>query len=321
MQLSNVSLKYVCDENQDRLKNLAKYAKVLKLVKNPDEVISDEKLDAVAIVTPASTHYQLVKMALKSKKHVIVEKPFTMSYAQSIELSKLSEKYGKILMVGHIYCFNPAVQYIKQLIRNNELGTIYYGLGLRLGLGPIRSDADCVWDLATHDISMLDYIFGRIPRYVSAHALAFIQKERKIYDYASIQLIYDDFRFSVSASWYAPEKIRTWYLIGSNKMLKFDDLNKSNPLTIYSESVTVSNNNSMQHRYIPKEGDITLPYISQEEPLLLELQHFVNAISSGEKVVSNAQQGARVVKVLEAITKSINNSGQFVEINSNDNEQ
>ena len=171
-----------------------------------------------------------------------------MSYEQAVDLCRLSEQIHTILMVGHIYCFNPAVNHLKETLRSNKFGKLYYGIGLRLGLGPIRSDASCTWDLATHDIAMLDYLLNEIPNEVRGQASSFLQKEKQIHDYASIQLSYiNGFLFNLIVSWYAAEKIRIWYLMGSNCMLKFDDLNKSAPITIYNKGVVI---NFLEQNYI-----------------------------------------------------------------------
>jgi predicted dehydrogenase len=242
-----------------------------------------------------------------------------MNYKQALELCNLSEKMNKVLMVGHIYCFNPAVNYIRDVIRSGRLGDLYYGVGLRLGLGPIRNDASCTWDLATHDIAMLSYLLGKMPSYVSAHGLSFLQKERGIHDYTTIQLKYvNGFQFSLIVSWYAAEKIRTWFLVGSKSMLKFDDISKNAPVTIYNKSVTVvSTDQDAIHnvdKIIPTEGDTIIPYIQQSEPLLLECKHFIESIKTGKKPLTDGVQGAKVVKVLETIEESINSTGLSIEV-------
>lgn len=320
LNLEGVELKYVCDNDINKLSNYEKLAiaKNIIFLNDVTKIAEDEEIEAVIIATPASTHYELTKMMLESGKHVLVEKPLTMSYKQALELCSLSKKVGKILMVGHIYCYNPAVKFIKDFLSQGNFGDLYYGIGLRLGLGPIRSDASCTWDLATHDVAMLYYILNKLPRYVSAHALAFLQKEKGIYDYANISFIFDnDFQFNLTVSWYAAEKIRIWYLMGSKFMLKFDDMNKNSPITIYNKKVVsskIQNKTLKFSKFLLKEGAIILPPIQQSEPLLMQCMHFIESIKSGKKPLTDCLHGAVVVRVLEAVEESINNAGALVEV-------
>lgn len=318
-QLKEVNLKYVCDKETNKLANYAELTDTNNNNFTDDltKIAENKELEAVIIATPASSHYEIAKMMLDAGKHVLVEKPLTINYKQALELCDLSEKVNKTLMVGHIYCFNPAVNYIKDAIRSGRLGDLYYGVGLRLGLGPIRNDASCSWDLATHDIAMLDYLLDKMPSYISAHELSFLQREREISDYATIQLKYDSgFQFSLIVSWYAAEKIRMWYLMGSKSMLKFDDANKNAPISVYDRSVAISFSEHCNAKNIckvvPRAGDTVMPYIRQDEPLLLEIGHFVESISACKKPLTDGPQGARVVKVLEAIETSMKVEGKPV---------
>ena len=317
LQLKEVRLKYVCDKETNKLNDYTELTgtSVINFTDDLTRIAEDEELEAVIIATPASSHYEIAKMMLEAGKHVLVEKPLTMNYEQASELCNLSEKVNKTLMVGHIYCFNPAVNYIKDIMRSGKLGSLYYGVGLRLGLGPIRNDASCTWDLATHDIAMLDYLLNKMPSSVSAHELSFLQRERGIHDYATIQLKYSDgFQFSLIVSWFAAEKIRIWYLMGSKNMLKFDDVNKSAPIAIYDRSVVMSFSEQSVAKnicmLIPKEGDTLMPHVRQDEPLLLQIRHFIESINEGKKPLTDGEQGARVVKVLEAIEKSMKEKGK-----------
>ena len=319
MQLEETRLKHVCDKDRNKLGKYSRLSGAIRFSDGPAKLAADKKLEAVIIATPAHTHYEVAKTMLEAGKHVLVEKPLTMNHKQALELYDLSKKLNLALMVGHIYCFNPAVNYIKNVLRSGRLGNLYYGVGLRLGLGPIRSDASCTWDLATHDIAILDYLLNKIPAYVSAQASSFLQREKEIYDYATIQLKYDDnFQFGLTVSWYAAEKIRTWYLMGSKSMLKFNDMTKDAPITIYNKSVTVSFTEQGTVRNInnivPTEGDAIIPYIQQDEPLLLEVKHFIESIKTGRRPLIDGEQGARVVKILEAIGESIRSYGKPVRV-------
>lgn len=312
-ELHDTNLMYVCDSDGDKLTNLA--GKGYVLTSDVRRVAEDSVIDAVVIATPASTHFALAKLMLESDKHVLVEKPLTMNYQEAIKLSELAREVNKVLMTGHVYCYNPAVNNIKRLLEHRGLGRLYYGVGLRMGLGPIRNDASCTWDLATHDIAMLDYLLCKLPAYVSAQAISFLQRER-IYDYSTIQLTYDDgFQFSLTVSWYSAEKIRSWYLVGSDRMLRFDDMNKRAPITIYNKSASlISTDPTKRYNVVIREGDTLAPYIRQEEPLLLQVKHFIECVRTGKKPLTGGEQGVRVVKVLEAMEESAKKRGSPVEM-------
>jgi len=312
-ETDGASLDCVCDVDPRRAAYFDSSNRSIKFVRDPEGLATSKNLDAVILATPASTHYELVKKMLEGGKHVLVEKPLVMDSVQAKELCQISKEMEKILMVGHIYCFNPAVKYIKTLLVSKKLGHLFYGTGLRLGWGPIRGDASCTWDLATHDIAMLDYLLHKVPKTVTATASSFINgKDRKIYDYANIQLAYDNgFRFGLTVSWYAAEKIRMWYLTGSKSMVKFDDLTKETPITIYNKT---SRNANATRGGFPKEGDALLPFVGREEPLRVELKQFVASVTQkGGQKWSNCWQGARVVKVIECIEKSID-SGRPIDV-------
>jgi UDP-N-acetylglucosamine 3-dehydrogenase len=318
-QSKGINLEYICDKDTNKLADCTELTGIdlVNFTVDPTKIAEDEAIEAVIIATPASSHFEITKAMLEAGKHVLVEKPLTMNYEQAVRLCDLSEKVNRILMVGHIYCFNYAVNYIKDVIGSGSLGDLYYGVGLRLGLGPIRDDASCTWDLATHDLAMLDYLISKMPISVGAHELSFLQRESGIHDYATIQLKYDNgFQFSLIVSWYAAEKIRTWYLIGSKSMLKFDDTDKNVPISVYDRSVAISfserDNAKNICRVIPKVGSTMMPYIRQDEPLLLEIEHFVKSINAGRKPLTDGLQGARVIKVLEAIEKSMKFEGKPV---------
>jgi len=253
---------------------------------------------------------------LNSGKHVLVEKPLTMNYAQAVELCRLSKKVDLALMVGHVYCFNPAMQYVRRFVESGNLGDLYYGIGLRLGLGPIRSDASCTWDLAAHDISALDFVVGRMPRQVSARASSFIQTKDNIYDYGNIELEFEGgFRFGLMVSWYAAEKTRIWYLMGSRRMLKFDDMRKDAPMTIYNKGLASGQGGGEPNRaasFLPREGNTITPYIQPVEPLVVQVRHFIECVRTGKTPLTDCEQGARVVKILEAIEESSKASGSPV---------
>lgn|SRR2546425_6547582 len=314
--LAEVQLKYVCDIDKTRLVSGNSGTEGAHLTHDIETLLEDENLQAVVIATPASTHYDIVRMMLKSGKNVLVEKPLTMDYVQAKELCRLSRKVNLALMVGHVYCFNPAMRYIKRLVESGQLGDLYYGIGLRLGLGPIRSDASCTWDLATHDISALDFVLGQMPNQVSARAATFLQTKDNIYDYGNIELKYESgFRFGLMVSWYAAEKTRTWYLMGSRRMLRFDDMMKDAPLIIYNKGLASSQRGGELNpalSFAPRQGNAITPHIEVVEPLTAQVRHFIECVRTGKSPLTDCEQGSRVVRILEAVENSSRGSGSPV---------
>lgn len=307
------TIKYVCDKDASRLPDRKTIDSGPIITDDPMRIVEDEKVDAVVIATPASTHYEIAKRAIKAQKHVLIEKPMTMNFAQATELGDLSEKEGSIVLVGHIYCYNASVEYMRQQLHKRSLGELYYGTGLRMGIGPIRSDASCTWDLATHDIAMLDYLLGEMPVSVAADARSFLRNDDRIFDQATINLKYaNGFTFGLTVSWYAAEKIRTWFLVGGQGMLKFDDMDKETPITMYERSAVVT----PRHRnvFTIKDGRVTAPRIRRVEPLTNEVGQFLYSIRKNQKPVADARQGARVVKVVEAVELSIRRNGSLVKL-------
>ena len=303
---------WACDLDPERLNLVGRNFPSIKLTHEMDDMLNDHEVDAVVIATPASTHFDIAAHVLESKKHVLIEKPMASDSSRAQALAEKAKALERVLMVGHIYCYVPGVEYMKQLLKEGKLGRLHYGIGMRMGLGPIRRDASCTWDLASHDIAMLDYLLGVSPSHVSAHASSFIQRGSNIYDYAAIQMNYDSgFQFSLIVSWYAAEKTRMWYLAGSENMVKFDDVNKTNPITLFQKGASIIDPTGLKTswQFKIREDATVIPYISQEEPLSIEVKQFVDYVR-GKPAVTDGLQGIRVVKVLEAIEDSARNHGQ-----------
>ena len=301
----------VCDKRINFLAKEIKIPSYLKTYKLFDEFVKDEEVNTIVIATPAKTHYELVKKGLENGKDILVEKPLTLNYENAVELRDIAKSYNRILMVGHVYCFNPLVKYIKSLIKNKTLGRLMYGIAIRIGLGPIRNDADCIADLATHDISIADYIFdGNLPLMVSASAFNFLP--HAVYDYSTLNLLYpEDFHLNIISSWYSPEKIRTWEIVGSKKMIKFDDAGKK--IYLFNKSFVIEEKNEYPMFKI-KDGKIEIPTIEYQEPLKLELMHFIECVKERKKPLTDVEQGMRVVKIIECAKKSIKKNSSWVRV-------
>lgn len=307
-ELEEGKVKCCCDLEENNLLKVKKLYHNLHMVKDYKKVAEDPDINAAIITTPLKTHYEIAKLFLKNKKHVLVEKPFTADSSQAEELKKIAKKNNVVLMVGHVYEFNPAVQRLREMIQKKELGSVYYCNAERVGLGPIRKHANVLWDLATHDISIALYLLGEYPQKVTAVGEYYLQKDIK--DFVFVSLTFPSrFVYNIYVSWIAPEKIRKTTIVGSKCMVVFDDVNKSESLKIYERKFDTdllgSTPEYSDHQLIVSIGDVRIPKLDQGEPLKIQSRHFLDCIISGKKPMSDAEDGLRVVKVLEAAERSL----------------
>lgn len=276
---------------------------------------------AVVIATPARTHFSLAGQVVKSGRHCLVEKPLAMTAVECDELINLAQASGVVLMPGHTFLYNAAVTKMKEIIRNGELGEVYYAHAQRLNLGRIRQDVDVVWNLAPHDISILIHWFGRSPKRVAARGATFIQPG--VTDIAFLDLEFPDGQYaSIHVSWLDPHKTRRITLVGSKKMAVYDDV-AENKLTIYDKGVDRAHPEeatlgrfedfgTFQLRL--RGGGVTIPPIDFIEPLRVEVAEFVSAIRDGREPLTNGVSGLQTVLVLEAASRSMKLDGQFVKV-------
>ena len=259
------------------------------------EDIFRSDVDGVVIATPVRTHYRLAREALLHGKHVLVEKPLTASVEEAEELVALAYKHERILMVGHTFEYNPAVNELRKLIQSGDLGKIYSIEAERLNLGLFRSDINVIWDLAPHDISILLYLLGEKPQDIRVQAHAHIQSG--IHDMAHLDLSFANGVIAhIHVSWLHPCKIRRVTIIGDARMVVYDDTNPAEMIKIYNKGADVHADPGVSYRF----GAITIPYIDWAEPLHLECQDFANAIRTGAQPRAHGGVGLEVVKVLAA---------------------
>lgn len=314
-KLADSNLYACCDLGNGNL-DVAKdsYPKI-KYSEDFNEIIDDPKVNAVVIATPAKTHYELVKKALLKDKHVYVEKPFTLNVAEAEELVELVKKKDKKLMVGHLLEYHPAVEKLKELIDNGELGNIYYLYSQRVNLGKIRQDENALWSFAPHDISVILYLLGTEPVNVSVRGNGYLQD--KIEDVVFVSLYFPNRVIAqLHLSWLDPHKIRKLTIVGSEKMVVFDDMESEEKIRIYDKGVTKNNKYfvSYDEFLTLKFGDILIPHITMSEPLKRECQHFLNCIKENKTPRSDGKDGLRVVKVLDAAQKSLDRGGEPIKI-------
>jgi predicted dehydrogenase len=277
-------------------------------------VVGDAGIDAVVIATPVSTHYDLAAEALEAGKHVFCEKPLTQSVEEGVKLVDLADEKGRVLMVGHTFVYTAAVNKIKDLINSGELGDIYYMSTARVNLGLFQEDINVVWDLAPHDVSIMNYVLGARPVAVSAVGHSYIQPE--IQDVAFVTMRYPgSILTNLHVSWLNPNKIRKTTVVGSKKMLVYDDISSLEKIRIYDKGVDVIPHYDtfgefqLSYRY----GDIHIPKLDDAEPLKMECQHFIDCID-GKDPRSSGRHGLEVLIVLDAIDRSMKKNGAEIEI-------
>jgi predicted dehydrogenase len=303
--LPDVSLKYLVDSSDERLAFVEQNFPRCKAVKDLATVLGDGEVDAIVIATPAGTHFQLACAALKAGKHVFVEKPLATSVREVDEIAALATARSRVVMVGHTFLYNSAVRYIKALIDQGELGEIRYIYSQRLNLGRIRSDIDALWNFAPHDISIIQYWLGEPePVTVARHGMDYMQKG--VDDVVFLNIKYaNKVMANIHVSWLDPQKVRKMIVVGSKKMVVYDDV-ADDKIAIFDKGIdrrAVLGENMDFDRPQPKftyrSGNILLPQVNFSEPLRTEAQHFVDCIRSGSTPLTGIEHARKVVDVLE----------------------
>ena len=309
--LADVELKAIADLDRSRLDHVGKLYPHVQRTTDYREIIANPDIDAVVVATPVSTHFPIGQEVLEAGKHLFVEKPMAASSEQCRQLNDLAADRELQIMVGHTFCFTPAVRKIRELIQMGELGDIFYVDITRVNLGLFQQDVNVVWDLAPHDIAMLNYLFEATPEVVSATGRSYVQQG--IEDVAFLTLEYPGRQIAhIHVSWLDPNKIRKSTFVGSRKMLVYDDVSSLEKIRVYDKGVDVlphyDNFGEFQLSY--RFGDIFIPRIEQVEPLKIETAHFVGCIQGRDLPLSSGLHGLQVVEVLEKACLSIRQDGQ-----------
>ena len=301
----------VCDKSSAARKKVHKSYPHLYVSADATEVLTSPEIDAVAIVTPVWTHYELAKAALENGKHVFVEKPFTSNVSQAEELIELAEKKNLKIMVDHTFLFTGAVRKIKQLLQEGLLGKLYYYDSTRVNLGLFQHDVNVVWDLAPHDLSIMDHVIEGNPEALVATG----QKHLNGFeDVAYITLYFPDKVIAhVNVNWLSPVKVRTTLIGGEKKMLVWNDLEADEKVKVYDKGVDINNREGLYELLVNyRSGDMWSPQLEQVEALRHELAYFIHCITSGTDPMNDGAAGLRVVKMLEAANKSLRKRGALV---------
>ncbi len=309
----------VAERDDRRRAQIAELYPDVQVVADADLVIEAAGIDAVAIATPTRTHYPLVRQALLADKHVLVEKPLTDDLATAIELEKIAEERGRVLLVGHVFIYNPGVEAVKQYLDGGDLGKPYYISMVRTNLGPIRKDVNASWDLASHDISIANYWLDARPLSASATGGTWINPGIPDAVFATLEYP-DNVLVSLEVSWLNPRKVRDVTVVAEDKMLTLDDTNDHEPIRIYDKGVvddrvrdevidTLGEFRSMVH-----EGEIVIPRVSLGEPLKSECDHFLECVLHGVAPRTGPALAVNVVRALDAIDRSMRLGGERVSI-------
>jgi predicted dehydrogenase len=301
---SDCRVTMVCDRNPEALARMTtRYPSVLA-TGNADDVLTSTAIDAVAIVTPVSTHYELARRALENGKHVFVEKPFTATSVQAETLIELADRKGLQIMVDHTFLFTGAVRKIKQMVDDGELGNLYYYDSTRVNLGLFQHDVNVIWDLAAHDLAIIDHVIGSEPETVLATGSAHLNG---LADVAYITLGFPRGVIAhVAVSWLSPVKVRTTLVGGERRMVVWNDLEPGEPLKVYDRGVEVTSERGIHELLVSyRSGDMWAPRVDPTEPLQLETRLFLNCIASGDTPPNDGRAGLRVVRTLEAADASL----------------
>ena len=320
-QLQGARLLSVCDVRQERLKYVKEHYPDVSVGTELDSLLANPDNEAIVVTTPADSHYSLTKRILEADKHVLVEKPLAQSSAECRELIELAESKGKILMVGHTFLYNAAVRKLKEYLEANELGEVYYLYSSRLNLGRIRNDINALWNFAPHDVSIMLYVLDQKPVAVSAKGQSYIQPG--IEDVAFVHLDFENgVRAMIHISWLDPNKVRRMTVVGSKKMIVYDDVSRDAKIVVYDKGIDKVNIKDSLGEFESfgefqlrlRAGDMHIPEIDFVEPLKVECAHFIDCIVREAKPLTDGEEGYQVVKILESAQRSMDQDGTRVDI-------
>ena len=304
----------ICDIDKNALNRAKKNYPELKTASNSNEILTSPEIDAVAIVTPVYTHFELAKKAVQNGKHIFVEKPFTSSVAEAEELIELAEKKKVKIMVDHTFLFTGAVRKIKELTEEGILGNLYYFDSTRVNLGLFQHDINVIWDLTPHDLSIMDYVVQEKPSAITATGKEHFG--RGLEDIAYITVFFDSNIIAhFNVNWLSPVKIRMTLIGGEKKMLVWNDLESDEKVKIYDRGVNIEDKEGIYELLVSyRSGEILIPVVDKTEALKLEAEYFIDCVENNKTPINDGHAGLNVVRILEASDHSIKNNGKIVKL-------
>lgn len=306
----------VCDSRHERALRVGAEFRVPNVTDDVNALMAMPEIDLVVVATPSFTHFQLARAALQAGKHVLVMKPLTTTAEHAEELCHLADRMGLLLAVDHTFVFTGAVRHMKSLIDAGEIGELYYFDSVRINLGLIQTDVNVVWDLAPHDVSIMDYLIEQEPTSVAAQAAGHGGSPTENIAYLTVRYG-ASLLGHVHVNWLAPAKVRRTIVGGSKRMMIYDDMEPSEKLKVYDKGVSISSDPSDEYQFMIsyRSGDMHAPKLDTREALAVEVENIVAAIEGREPLVSDGRTGARVVRILEAAQRSIEQGGALVALN------
>ena len=308
-EMPEADLGYVVDLDETRLARVRRQYPAVRTSADYGEVLRSD-VAAVVVATPIRTHFRMAKAALEAGKHVLVEKPLTADSAEAEELVDLAERRGLVLMAGHTFVYNAAVRALREIVASGEIGDVYYVDTARLNLGLFRTDINVLWDLAPHDVSILRYVLQREPVSVSARGSANVT--RSVQDVAYVEMRFsDDVIAHLHLSWLDPCKVRRVTIVGSKKMLVYNDVSETEKIRIYDKGVDrpFETDRFADFHMAYRHGSQTIPHVEVPEPLRVQCEHFVHCSRTGDRPLTDGRDALQVVRILEQADRSLQNGG------------
>jgi predicted dehydrogenase len=305
----------VCDLLENRLSPVRKLYPAINTTTNPRELITDKNIDAVVIATPVFSHFELALTALKAGKHVLVEKPLAANSTEACKLIEEAEARKLVLMVDHTFVYTDAVRKIREMISAGGLGDIYYYDAVRVNLGLFQHDVNVIWDLAIHDLSIMDYVLPHRPVAITATGMSHVPGQPE--NVAYITLFFNEPQIAhVHVNWLTPVKVRHTLIGGSEKMILYDDLEPSEKLKVYDKGITVTPGPEDVYKMLVsyRSGDMWAPRLDNTEALQTEASHFIDCVEKGVRPETDGNAGLRMVTMIEAAEQSLHNRGSLVEL-------
>jgi predicted dehydrogenase len=305
----------VCDARSERLALVTQRYPTIETTKDYQDLIADPRIDAILIATPVSTHFRFALEALQAGKHVLVEKPITASSDEAMRLIDEAERRHCVLMVDHTFVYTGAVRRIQELIASKSLGQINYYDSVRVNLGLFQHDVNVIWDLAVHDLAIMDFVIGARPCAVAATGISHLPGQPENVAYLTL-MFESNLIAHINVNWLAPLKLRRTLIGGSRRMIVYDDLEPSEKVKVYDKGITVGNNAESLYKLFVgyRTGDMWAPQLDMTEALRIQAQHFVRCIEDKVPPITDGECGLRVVRILEAATQSLAERGRLVEL-------